>query len=312
MKWTEIKVKTTTEAVEAVANIFYEIGAQGVVIEDPNDFLYQQKDEISWDYIEEEVFENGYEGAIVKAYISEEENLLAKVEAIRESVNNLPSFGLNIGDGVIELEELDQQDWENAWKQYYKPIKVSEKIVIKPTWEDYEAKLNELVIELDPGMAFGTGTHETTNMCIQALERHIKSDDEVLDIGCGSGILSIAAAKLGAQSVVGVDLDPMAVRVAKGNTEQNDMLGFVEIRHGNLTEVVTHKANIVVANIIADIIIKLADDIADFMKEDGLFISSGIIMPRLEEVKAAIESKGFTILEVNTQGEWACITAKVS
>ncbi len=312
MKWTEIKVKTTTEAVEAVANIFYEIGAQGVVIEDPNDFLYQQKDEISWDYIEEEVFENGYEGAIVKAYISEEENLLAKVEAIRESVNNLPSFGLNIGDGVIELEELDQQDWENAWKQYYKPIKVSEKIVIKPTWEDYEAKLNELVIELDPGMAFGTGTHETTNMCIQALERHIKSDDEVLDIGCGSGILSIAAAKLGAQSVVGVDLDPMAVRVAKENTEQNNMLGFVEIRHGNLTEVVTHKANIVVANIIADIIIKLADDIADFMKEDGLFISSGIIMPRLEEVKAAIESKGFTILEVNTQGEWACITAKVS
>ena len=254
MKWTEIKVKTTTEAVEAVANIFYEIGAQGVVIEDPNDFLYQQKDEISWDYIEEEVFENGYEGAIVKAYISEEENLLAKVEAIRESVNNLPSFGLNIGDGVIELEELDQQDWENAWKQYYKPIKVSEKIVIKPTWEDYEAKLNELVIELDPGMAFGTGTHETTNMCIQALERHIKSDDEVLDIGCGSGILSIAAAKLGAQSVVGVDLDPMAVRVAKENTEKNNMLGFVEIRHGNLTEVVTHKANIVVANIIADII----------------------------------------------------------
>lgn len=312
MKWTEIKVKTTTEAVEAVANIFYEIGAQGVVIEDPNDFLYQQKEEISWDYIEEEVFMNGYEGAIVKAYISEEENLLAKLESIKESVNNLPSFGLDIGDGIIELEELDQQDWENAWKQYYKPIKVSDKIVIKPTWEDYNAKLNELIIELDPGMAFGTGTHETTNMCIQALERHIKSDDEVLDIGCGSGILSIAAAKLGAHSVVGVDLDPMAVRVAKENTEQNNMLGFVEIRHGDLTEVVTHKANIVVANIIADIIIKLADNIADFMKEDGLFISSGIIMPRLEEVKAAIESKGFTILEVNTQGEWACITAKVS
>lgn len=312
MKWTEIKVKTTTEAVEAVANIFYEIGAQGVVIEDPNDFLYQQKEEISWDYIEEEVFMNGYEGAIVKAYISEEENLLAKLESIKESVNNLPSFGLDIGDGIIELEELDQEDWENAWKQYYKPIKVSDKIVIKPTWEEYEAKLNELVIELDPGMAFGTGTHETTNMCIQALERHIKSDYEVLDIGCGSGILSIAAAKLGAQSVVGVDLDPMAVRVAKENTEQNEMLGFVEIRHGNLTDVVTHKADIVVANIIADIIIKLADDIADFMKEDGLFISSGIIMPRLEEVKAAIESKGFTIVEVNTQGEWACITAKVS
>lgn len=312
MKWTEIKVKTTTEAVEAVANIFYEIGAQGVVIEDPNDFLYQQKDEISWDYIEEEVYMNGYEGAIVKAYLSEEDNLLAKIESIRESVNNLPSFGLNIGDGLIELEEINQQDWENAWKQYYKPIKVSDKIVIKPTWEAYEAKEDELIIELDPGMAFGTGTHETTNMCIQALERYLKKDDLVLDIGCGSGILSIAAAKLGAKSVVGVDLDPMAVRVAKENTQQNNMAGLVEIRQGNLTDVVKEKSNIVVANIIADIIIKLADDVADFMKEDGLFISSGIIMPRLEDVKTAIESKGFTILEVNTQGEWSCIIAKVS
>ena len=201
MKWTEIKVKTTTEAVEAVANIFYEIGAQGVVIEDPNDFLYQQKDELSWDYIEEEVFFNGYEGAIVKAYLSEEENVLAKIESIKESVNNLPSFGINIGDGIVELEEVNQQDWENAWKQYYKPVKVSDKIVIKPTWEEYNAKLNELVIELDPGMAFGTGTHETTNMCIQALERHIDSNSSVLDIGCGSGILSIAAAKLGADRV---------------------------------------------------------------------------------------------------------------
>ncbi len=147
MKWTEIKVKTTTEAVEAVANIFYEIGAQGVVIEDPNDFLYQQKDELSWDYIEEEVFFNGYEGAIVKAYLSEEENVLAKIESIKESVNNLPSFGINIGDGIVELEEVNQQDWENAWKQYYKPVKVSDKIVIKPTWEEYNAKLNELIIQ---------------------------------------------------------------------------------------------------------------------------------------------------------------------
>ncbi|WP_353106077.1 50S ribosomal protein L11 methyltransferase [Acetoanaerobium noterae] len=310
MKWTEIKVKTTTEAVEAVANIFYEIGAQGVVIEDPNDFLYQQKDELSWDYIEEEVFFNGYEGAIVKAYLSEEENVLAKIESIKESVNNLPSFGINIGDGIVELEEVNQQDWENAWKQYYKPVKVSDKIVIKPTWEEYNAKLNELVIELDPGMAFGTGTHETTNMCIQALERHIDSNCSVLDIGCGSGILSIAAAKLGADRVLGVDLDPVAVKVSKENIEQNNLLGFVEIRHGNLMDVVTEKTDIVVANIIADIVIKLADEVANYMKEDGLFISSGIIMPRLEEVKKAIEDKGFEILEVNTQGEWACITAK--
>ena len=132
----------------------------------------------------------------------------------------------------------------------------------------------------------------------------------MLDIGCGSGILSIAAAKLGADRVLGVDLDPVAVKVSKENIEQNNLLGFVEIRHGNLMDVVTEKADIVVANIIADIVIKLADEVANYMKEDGLFISSGIIMPRLEEVKKAIEDKGFKILEVNTQGEWACITAK--
>ena len=144
----------------------------------------------------------------------------------------------------------------------------------------------------------------------QALERHIDSNCSVLDIGCGSGILSIAAAKLGADRVLGVDLDPVAVKVSKENIEQNNLLGFVEIRHGNLMDVVTEKADIVVANIIADIVIKLADEVANYMKEDGLFISSGIIMPRLEEVKKAIEDKGFKILEVNTQGEWACITAK--
>ncbi len=311
MKWTEIRVKTTTEAVEAVSNIFYEVGAQGVVIEDPNDFLYQQKDELSWDYIEEDVFLNGYDGAIVKAYISEEENVLAKVEEIKERVANLPGFGINIGDGIVELEEVHQQDWENAWKQYYKPVKVSEKIVIKPTWEEYDAKPGELIIELDPGMAFGTGTHETTNMCIQALEKYINSDVSVLDIGCGSGILSIAASKLGANRVLGVDLDPVAVKVSKENIQMNNLLGSIEIKHGNLMDVVSEKADIVVANIIADIIIQLSDSVADYMKENGLFISSGIIMPRLKEVKKVIEDKGFKILEVNTKGEWACIVAKL-
>ena len=310
MKWTEIKVKTTTEAVEAVSNIFYENGAGGVVIEDPKDFLYQQKDELSWDYIEKEVFVNGYEGAIVKAYISEEENVLSKIEKIRESVNHLSDFGLDIGEMVLETHEVNQQDWENEWKKYYKPVKVSDSIVIKPTWEEYNAALNETVIELDPGMAFGTGTHETTAMCIRALEKYITSNDTVLDIGCGSGILTIAAAKLGADRVIGVDLDPVAVRVSKENIMLNSMSAFTEIRHGNLMEVVSEKADIVVANIIADIIIPLSADVPSFLNKEGIFISSGIINSRIDEVKKAITENGLEILEVNIDGEWACIVAQ--
>lgn len=312
MKWTEIKVKTTTEAVEAVSNIFYEIGAQGVVIEDPKDFIFQEKDELSWDYIEEEIFINGYEGAIVKAYLSEaDSSILSKIELIREGVKNLSLYGIDAGEGIVEIEEVNQEDWENAWKKYYKPVKVSNKIVIKPTWEEYEASLNEVVIDLDPGMAFGTGTHETTSMCIIELEKYVTSEDTVLDIGCGSGILSIAAAKLGAENVIGVDLDPMAVRVSKENVEQNNLSAFVEIRHGNLTEVIHEKSDILVANIIADIIIMLSNDVNNFVKKGGLFISSGIILSRLDDVKNAIEEKGFEIMDVNTMGEWACITSKV-
>lgn len=310
MKWTEIKVKTTTEAVEAVSNIFYENGAGGVVIEDPKDFLYQQKDELSWDYIEEEIFVNGYEGAIIKAYISEEDNVLSKIEKIRESVNNLSDFGLDIGEMVLEVYEVNQQDWENEWKKYYKPVKVSDSIVIKPTWEEYDAALNETVIELDPGMAFGTGTHETTAMCIRALEKYITSNDTVLDIGCGSGILTIAAAKLGADRVIGVDLDPVAVKVSKENILLNSMSAFTEIRHGNLMEVVSEKADIVVANIIADIIIPLSADVPSFLNKEGIFISSGIIKSRIDEVEKAIAENGLEILEVNIDGEWACIVAQ--
>lgn len=310
MKWTEIKVKTTTEAVEAVSNIFYENGAGGVVIEDPKDFLYQQKDELSWDYIEKEVFVNGYEGAIIKAYISEEENVLSKIEKIRESVNNLSDFGLDIGEMILETHVINQKDWENEWKKYYKPVKVSDSIVIKPTWEEYNAALNETVIELDPGMAFGTGTHETTAMCIRALEKYITSNDTVLDIGCGSGILTIAAAKLGADRVIGVDLDPVAVKVSKENIVLNSMSAFTEIRHGNLMEVVSEKADIVVANIIADIIIPLSADVPSFLNKEGIFISSGIISSRIDEVKEAIAENGLEILEVNIDGEWACIVAQ--
>lgn len=312
MNFTEIRVKTTTQAVEAVSGIFYDMGISGLLIEDPNDFKFQKKESYEWDYVEEEVFDTGYDGAIIKAYISEEDQSLPeKIEQLRISVQNLTQYGIDIGEGLIEIGEVHQQDWENAWKKYYKPVKVSDKIVIKPTWEEYAGKLGEIIIELDPGMAFGTGTHETTNMCINALERYVNSNSTVLDIGCGSGILSIAAAKLGADTVIGVDLDPAAVKVSKENVAQNSMTGFVEIRHGNLMDVISEKADVIVANIIADVIILLSGEVKNYMNPQALFISSGIILSKKEEVKEKLIAEQFEIIEENIKGEWCCIVARL-
>lgn len=310
MKWIEVTIKTTTEAVEAVTSILYECEVGGVVIEDPNDFLFQDKEDIAWDYIEENVFDTGYEGVIIKAYLNEQKNIVGEVEMVREKIKLLPTYGINIGEGSVNITEVDEQDWANSWKQYYKPAKVGEKIVVKPTWEEYEKNEGDIVIELDPGMAFGTGTHETTTMCIRELEKRINNEDVVFDIGCGSGILSIAAAKLGAKKTIGVDLDEVAVKVSKENAELNNVDSSVEIRYGNLMNVVTEKANIVVANIIADIIAILAKDVSNFLNEDGLFIASGIILDKIEFVKSALLENNFEILEVNTMGEWSAIVSK--
>ncbi|KXZ40087.1 ribosomal protein L11 methyltransferase [Alkalithermobacter thermoalcaliphilus JW-YL-7 = DSM 7308] len=310
MKWIEITIRTTTEATEAVTNILYESGVGGVVIEDSSDFLFQEKNETDWDYIEEEIFNKGYEGSIIKAYLSEENNVVAQIEMIREKIKLLPSYGLDIGEGSIEITQVDEKDWANAWKQYYKPTKVSDKIVIKPTWEDYDPKNDEIIIQLDPGMAFGTGTHETTKMCIIELENVLDKDKTVFDIGCGSGILSIAAAKLGAKKVVGVDLDPVAVKVSKENVKINNVEEIVDIRHGNLMDVIDEKADVIVANIIADIIILLSKDIGKFLYSEGVFISSGIILDKIEDVKKALEDNKFKILDIKTMGEWAVIVSK--
>ncbi|MEJ8554314.1 50S ribosomal protein L11 methyltransferase [Tepidibacter sp. Z1-5] len=310
MKWIEVTIKTTTEAVEAVTSILYECEVGGVVIEDPNDFLFQDKEEIAWDYIEENVFETGYEGVIIKAYLNEQKNIVGEVEMIREKIKLLPTYGIEIGEGSVNISEVDEQDWANSWKQYYKPAKVGEKIVVKPTWEEYEKNDGDIVIELDPGMAFGTGTHETTTMCIRELEKRINNEDVVFDIGCGSGILSIAAAKLGAKKTIGVDLDEVAVKVSKENAELNNVDSSVEIRYGNLMNVVTEKADIVVANIIADIIAILAKDVSNFLNDEGIFIASGIILDKIEFVKAALLENNFEILEVNTMGEWSAIVSK--
>lgn len=312
MKWAEITIKTTTEAVEAITNILYEQNVGGVSIEDPKDFKFQKKHEYDWDFVEEEIFNSGYDGVIIKTYITEERDVSDDIKLIKEKIEGLKEFGIDVGEAIVELSQVDEEDWANEWKNYYKPTKIGEKIVVKPTWEDYEANDTDLIIELDPGMAFGTGTHETTSMCIRELEKYVKPESKVFDIGCGSGILAIAAAKLGAKDVLAVDLDEVAVKVSKENIELNKVEGSINALHGNLMEVVKDKADIVVANIIADIIKILAKDIKQFMKDDAVFISSGIIHAKVDEVKEALTKNGLEIVHVESLGEWNAIVSKIA
>ncbi|MBC2576519.1 50S ribosomal protein L11 methyltransferase [Peptostreptococcus canis] len=312
--WIEVTIKTTTEAVEAITNILYENGAQGAMIEDPKDFYFQKKNEYDWDYVEEEVFKLDPENeniVIIKTYISEEKNVLKFMENIRIRINELSEFGIDIGKGEISTESVKEEDWANNWKQYYKPTKIGNNIVIKPEWEEYSPREDDIIIEMNPGMAFGTGNHETTNMCVSNLEKFVKKDSTVFDIGCGSGILGITAAKLGAKEVLGIDIDEVAVKVANENIQKNNVQSVMKAIQGNLADDIdkNKKPDIVVANIIADIIIILAKDVKEFLKKDGIFISSGIIHAKIHEVVDALEQNGFNILEVQKKGEWACIIA---
>lgn len=306
--WIEVTVLTSSEATEAVAGFLYNCDVEGVSIEDVADVEFKKQNLGFADFINESVL-TIEEGAMVKGYFKDSENFMNTLNYIKESVDKLGEFGFDKGEGIVTYHKVNEDDWANNWKQYYKPTKVGEHIVVKPTWEDYEEKPGEVVVELDPGMAFGTGTHETTRMCIKALEKKVKKDTTVFDIGTGSGILSIAAAKLGAKHVVGVDLDPVAVESAKKNLEFNKV-NNMEILYGDLMEVVEGKANIVVANILADIIMFLSEGVRAFIEDEGYFIASGILNTQRDKVTDKLKALDFTIEEVMEDGEWICIIAK--
>lgn len=311
MKWIEVQVKTTTEAVETVTNILYEAGAEGLVIEDPKDITLFNTDNGEWDYVDPSLMESDFEGAIVKGYFEESEDLIDKIELIKQNIEKIPSYNLDKGLGEVTTSEIEEKDWSETWRKYYKPKKIGEKVVIKPTWEPYEKADNEVIIELDPGMAFGTGTHETTMMCVRQLEKYVHKFDTVFDVGCGTGILAIAAAKLGAVNTIAIDLDEDSVRIARQNVKKNGVANTVQVKHGNLLDVVDGRANVVVANIIADVIKILAKDIKQFMEEDGVFISSGIILDKVNEVRESLEENGLKVIDEIKMGEWACIVSKI-
>lgn len=309
--WREVRVITKSEALEPVSGIFYGLDCKGVAIEDPNDILDREQGPLTWDFADLNILEYKGNAAVVKAYFAQEDNIEEIVKYIEGKLQELREMGIDLGEGKVQEQEIYEQDWANNWKKYYKPTKISEKVVVKPTWEEYEKKDGELIIELDPGMAFGTGTHETTRMCIKALEENLTAESTVFDIGTGSGILAIGAKILGAKDVIAVDLDPVAVDAAKSNVAINNIEG-IEVLEGNLMDVVEGKADIVVANIIADIIKFVCVDVKNFLKPNGKFICSGIILDRRQDVEEKLKEVGYNILEVKNEGEWVCIIATLA
>lgn len=312
MKWIEVKVETSHQAVEIVSNILHEAGAGGVVIQDPEDMKVQQGSEGNWDYIDESLWQEMNEDVYVKGYLPETPDLPDEIKLIQERVSQISEYGIDPGVAEVITTEVYEEDWSTSWKKYYKPTKVGNHIVIKPTWEKYQRESDEHIIELDPGMAFGTGTHETTRLCIQFLEEHVTDKTAVLDIGTGTGILGIAAAKLGGSKVIGVDIDPVAVKVARENIAFNHVEDIVEVRQGDLFDKVREQVDIVVANIIADVIIELSKNIRKVLKKDGIFIASGIILDRLEDVKEVCRQENIKILSIKEMGEWAALCLTVS
>ncbi|BDG46463.1 ribosomal protein L11 methyltransferase [Parageobacillus sp. KH3-4] len=310
MKWSEISIHTTHEAVEAISNILHEAGAGGVVIEDPYD-LTKERDASFGEVYELNPDDYPEEGVIIKAYLPVNSFLGETVEEIKQAINNLLLYDIDIGKNKITISEVNEEEWATAWKKYYNPVKISEKFTIVPTWETYEpVSSDELIIELDPGMAFGTGTHPTTVMCIQALEKYVKPGDTVIDVGTGSGILSIAAAMLGAKSVRALDLDPVAVDSAKLNVKLNKVQHIVTVSQNNLLDHIEERANVIVANILAEIILRFADDAYRLLEKNGYFITSGIIQAKKQEVKEGLTKAGFTIEETLVMEDWIAFIAR--
>ncbi|MFJ5768554.1 50S ribosomal protein L11 methyltransferase [Psychrobacillus sp. NPDC093180] len=310
MKWSELSIHTTNEAVEAISNILHEAGASGVVIEDSEELLREREDVFGEIYnLNPDDFP--VDGVRVKAYLAETSFLLETVEEIKLAINNLQNFNIDLGHNSVTVQEVDEEDWATAWKKYYHPVKISNRFTIVPTWEDYErVNTDELIIELDPGMAFGTGTHPTTVMCLQALEKTVQKGNSVIDVGTGSGVLSIGAAKLGAASIHALDLDEVAVQSAKENIALNKVSDVVQVTHGNLLDNVNEKADIVVANILAEIIMTFTNDAYSIVKDGGLFITSGIIATKKEDVRNSLQQAGFEIEEVMMMEDWVTIISR--
>lgn len=294
MYWNEICIETEPSKLEEATIFFYNLGILSLNIEDPNDIIEHQS-EVRWDYIDEEVLNKDMTKAFVKVYIEDD-----------DEAELILSKGKEAGFNIC-INKLKAEDWENGWKKYYSTFNITDNLVIVPAWEDYDKKEDEKVIILDSGMAFGTGTHETTKMCVSFIEQTVSENTRVLDIGTGSGILAIASSLYGANDITAIDIDELAVKIAKENVMINGKENVINVMQGDLLRDIDGKYDLIIANIVADIIKILIPDIRRFLNENGKFIISGIIKEREKEVFDFALEHGFKVEKCESQGGWSAM-----
>ncbi len=363
MRWTEITIHTTEEAIEMVSNFFHEAGAGGVSIEESGT-LNKKRDTSLGQWYELPLNDIPEGEAVIKGYFADPENPAALADSLKRSVEELTRFGIEIGQAAVTMKEVREEDWAHAWKQYYKPVRVSERITVKPTWEEVGPDAGDIIIELDPGMAFGTGTHATTILCLQSLERVIAGGEDVIDVGTGSGILAVAAVRLGARRVLALDLDPVAVSSAEDNVRINGLQAQIAVRESDLLQVLKSadgggqksgggpennvgpensggpennvgpensvgpennvgpeslfpdgrpfRARVVVANILAEVVLMLTEDVYEALEPGGWFIASGVIDSKEKQVEEALKAARFEIAEKWSDQHWVVFMARKS
>ncbi|MBR6653167.1 MAG: 50S ribosomal protein L11 methyltransferase [Oscillospiraceae bacterium] len=311
MEWLEVSIEAH-KGTEALSDLLEGMGVSGLVIEDGSDFeKFMDENRQYWDYVDEELSQMMQGKSLVKFYLSADEDGKAELERITKE--------LEPRGYVPSARNVRDEDWENNWKQYYKPIKVGEKLLIVPEWEDAPEAEGRSILRLNPGLIFGTGTHPTTRMCLERLESYAPVADSVLDLGCGSGILSIAALCLGAKMAIGCDIDDKAPDIVMENAQLNSIgtdiytvyAGDVLKNRSLRSKIDAQKYDLVLANIVSDVIIALVNDAAKWVKPDGKFICSGIIDGREDEVRAAVEAAGFEILDHGHVEDWHCYMAQL-
>ena len=307
MDWTEIKISVPSQDVETAENIAQMVVPFGIYVEDYSDLEQAAWEIAKIDLIDEDLLNKDRTKAIVHIYIPPHENPSEAVAFLTEryTAEKIPHD--------IDIAVCRNQDWENNWKDYFKSIPVGKKLMIHPVWDDDFDPGDRAVLDIEPGLAFGSGGHDTTRLCLEMMEDYVTRDTEFLDVGCGSGILSVSALLLGAKKAVAVDIDPLAVKKARENAELN---GFDETRYtaleGDLADKVTGKYNVVAANIVADVIILFCSQVKEFMSDDAVFITSGIIDTREPDVLEAFKKYGFSIVERRERGGWLCFALKKS
>ena len=312
MDWIELTVHTTTQGAEVVSEALMLSGATGTMVEDRADIPDPDKPNGYWEIIDPKLIDSLPEDVQVHAWFEPDATFQERLQALRSQLDMNRRLAPEVDLGTLQIDTVNvkDEDWSEVWKQFYKPFRAGRSLVVKPTWEPYDAKPGDRVIEIDPGMAFGSGTHETTGMCLELLEEAVHGGERVIDVGTGSGILAIGAALLGAKDVLAIDIDPTAVKVARENVAHNHLEQTVTTLEGNLLEKVDAQCEVCVANIIADVICMFAAPLNEHIVPGGLFICSGIIKEREQDVTDALLNAHYTILEIRRKGEWVAMISR--